>query len=294
MITPQQRIERLNGIGGSDVAIILGLSSYKTPYQLYLEKRGLVVDEPEESSFQEWGSRLEPLIRIKYAESNNVDVLAPKDDKTFSPPSERVKFTLGTITHPLHHFMRANIDGFIPSLNRILEIKCANSFMGKEWGEATTDMIPAQYLCQVAHYVSCMNAEGADIAVLIGGYDYKEFHYKRDLELEMSIIHACDKFWKCVQEHREPAPITIDDLRLKYRAVDDRKVTATPDIQMHLDTLSSTKETMKKLKEIEEKSKFIIMEYMKTAETLVDLEGRTLASWAADKNGKRSFRTKEQ
>ena len=40
MITQQQREERKLGIGGSDMPIILGLSNYKTPYQLYLEKIG--------------------------------------------------------------------------------------------------------------------------------------------------------------------------------------------------------------------------------------------------------------
>ena len=47
MITEKQRQERKLGIGGSDMPIILGLSTYKTPYQLYLEKTGIVdtVDE---------------------------------------------------------------------------------------------------------------------------------------------------------------------------------------------------------------------------------------------------------
>ena len=42
-MTQQEQIdqfhtERLGGIGGSDVAVILGLSKWKTPYQLWLEK----------------------------------------------------------------------------------------------------------------------------------------------------------------------------------------------------------------------------------------------------------------
>lgn len=40
MLTAQQYIERQRGIGGSDAAVVVGLSPFKSAYQLYLEKRG--------------------------------------------------------------------------------------------------------------------------------------------------------------------------------------------------------------------------------------------------------------
>ncbi|HFC9341278.1 TPA: YqaJ viral recombinase family protein, partial [Enterococcus hirae] len=34
--------DRKKGIGGSDVATVLGLNKYKSPYQLWLEKTGQI------------------------------------------------------------------------------------------------------------------------------------------------------------------------------------------------------------------------------------------------------------
>ncbi len=49
---PQYLEERRKGIGGSDIAAILGLSPWKTAYQVYQEKRK-EVDDALELIFQE-------------------------------------------------------------------------------------------------------------------------------------------------------------------------------------------------------------------------------------------------
>ena len=76
MITEQQRNERNQGIGGSDMPVILGLSSYKTPYQLYLEKTGQFKSEQEQNQFQYWGEQLEGVIRDEFAKRNNTSLLS--------------------------------------------------------------------------------------------------------------------------------------------------------------------------------------------------------------------------
>ena len=42
VISQQQLSDRNKGIGSSDAAAILGLSSYKTPYDIWLQKTGRV------------------------------------------------------------------------------------------------------------------------------------------------------------------------------------------------------------------------------------------------------------
>ena len=44
MLTPEQKEARKNGIGGSDIAAICGVSSFKdhTPLSIYLEKIGVM------------------------------------------------------------------------------------------------------------------------------------------------------------------------------------------------------------------------------------------------------------
>lgn len=273
MITEQQRIDRRLGIGGSDMPIIMGLSSYKTPYQLYLEKIGEIESSQDMTDSQYWGNNLEAVIRDEFKKRNNVQVQTPD-----------------TIVHPFHDFLRANIDGFIPEWNAVLEVKCASSFMANEWGEDGSDVIPMQYIIQVAHYCAVTNADFAYIAVLIGGNDYREFKYKRDISIENRVIEEAKKFWDCVQAKTPPEPSNQYDLRLMFPKHDPEKVKKIEsNVIEQLKTLNETRFKIKQLSEIEEKYKFNVMQFMQDAECLVDSEGKPLVSWKANKKGSRTF-----
>lgn len=273
MITNKQREERMLGIGGSDMPIILGLSSYKTPYQLYLEKTGQVETSIEMTEPQYWGSQLEGVVRNEFAKRNNVQVETPE-----------------TITHPFHDFLRGNIDGFIPEWKAVLEVKCASAFMAQEWGEDGSDVIPLQYLVQVAHYCAVTNADCAYIAVLIGGNDYRQYKYTRDPALEERVINEAAAFWECVQNNTPPLPVNQVDLRLMFPKHDPDKIkTVEPVIAEQLTTLADTRFKIKQLSEMEDKYKFNIMQFMEDAEVLVDGEGKPIVSWKANKRGSRTF-----
>jgi len=273
MITQEQRQTRQLGIGGSDMPIILGLSKYKTPYQLYCEKIGEITSEDKMSDYQYWGHQLEGTIRDEFATRNNVVVETPD-----------------TMVHPIYSFLRGNLDGFIPSLNAVLEVKCSNQFMANEWGVSGTDVIPMQYLVQVAHYCAVANADYAYIAVLIGGNDYREFKYTRNKVLENRIIDAAKKFWDCVQNKTPPAAINQVDLRLMYPKHNPDKVKkVVPIVQGDLEVLADTRFKIKQLSEIEDKYKFNIMQFMEDAECLTNEDGTPIVSWKANKNGSRTF-----
>jgi len=273
MITEQQRQERKLGIGGSDMPIILGLSSYKTPYQLYLEKTGEELSAEEMTPMQYWGHQLEGVIREEFARRHNVVIETPD-----------------TLIHPNYNFLRGNVDGFIPSLNAVLEVKCSSSWMAKEWGDEGSDVIPMQYLVQVAHYCAVTNADCAYIAVLIGGNDYREYKYTRDKELENYVISAAKNFWECVQAKTPPEPVNQVDLRLMFPKHDPEKtLSINNDVAEQLTTLVNTRYKIKELSEVEEKYKFNIMQFMKDAECLIDSEGKPIVSWKANKRGSRTF-----
>lgn len=274
MITDEQREQRKLGIGGSDTPIILGLSNYKTPYQLYLEKKGILsTDDQEMSQFQYWGNRLENVIRDEFSDRNNVLIQTPD-----------------TLIHPFYDFMRANIDGYIVEWDAVLEIKCSSQFMSHEWGEDGSDYIPMAYLVQVAHYCSVTNAKEAHIAVLIGGHDYRQYKYVRDAELEKAIIQSASAFWESVQSDSPPPPVNQIDLKMMFpRHNSEKSINLSDDIQSHLKKLNDVKKKMKELQGIEEESRFNIMQHMKDAECLVDETGRPLITWKANKKGSRTF-----
>ena len=60
--------DRRKGIGGSDVATILGLNQYKSAYQLWLEKTGQVELKDTESEPAYWGNVLEEVVAKEFQE----------------------------------------------------------------------------------------------------------------------------------------------------------------------------------------------------------------------------------
>jgi putative phage-type endonuclease len=277
MLTEEQRINRRNGIGASDTPIIMGYSTYKTPYQLYLEKTGIVDDKEEELTEQQyWGNALEPVIINRFREENGVEITFPD-----------------TIYHPKHPFIFANLDGWIESEKAVVEAKCANSYQRKEWDMASTDGIPLNYLIQIAKQCAITDASRGYCAVLIGGMEYKQFVYERDLALEELIIQSDIDFWHCVQNKIEPAPMNTSDCRLKFPTPHPDKVAnATYKTFNALVELGEVKSKIKQLDQEEDELKMQIMSHMGTAEYLMGQDGELLASWKANKKGTRVFNLK--
>lgn len=276
MLSEKQIQHRKLGIGGSDMPIILGLSTYKTPYELYLEKSGLKKTSDEMTPVQYWGSKIEPLLREEFELRNGVKVSQPD-----------------SLVHPFYDYIRANVDGFIDEWNSVLEIKCSHAYMSKEWGENGTDAIPMSYLVQVAHYCGVMNASTAHIAVLIGGNDYREFKYVRDLDLENTLLKAASEFWQCVETKTSPGLQNLRDVNAAYGESKPREVTANENINYALKRYKKYTRHIKKIKELQESYRFTIAEYMKDADCLVDSDGNRLATFKSSKTGARRFLIKE-
>lgn len=276
MLTDEQRARRHQGIGASDTAIIMGYSNYKTPYQLYLEKTGVITANEEMTEAQYWGNALEPIIIQRFSEENDVKVIFPD-----------------TVYHPDYPYIFANLDGWIESENAVIEAKSANGFMRKEWDMALTDGIPLVYLIQLAKQCLITDATRGYCAVLIGGMEYKQFIYERDKVLEDLILKADIEFWECVQNRIAPDPSNTSDCRLKYPTPHPDKIQESNFRTMNtLAALMNVKSSIKGFNTREDILKMEIMEHMGNAEYLTGQDGELLATWKANKKGTRVFNLK--
>lgn len=264
MLTPEQISVRRTGIGGSDIGAISGLSPYRTPLDVYLEKIG---EAPPftGNQYTEWGNRLESIIAVAYAEKTGKQVVEDNETKR----------------HPEHSFMIAHIDGKIGGEDAILECKSASVSQASKWGEEGTDQIPDSYLLQCAHYAYVCNVSRVDIAVLIGGNDFRIYRYERNQILEDRILNIATKFWK---EHVEkgipPMPINrVDSLNLWPRADVECVRTADKNIAKIVDHLKATRGVIRQLEEKEEEYKSAICKYLETSATLFDVNGEKLVTW---------------
>ena len=140
------RDERWRYIGGSDISAIMGISPFKTRFQLLQEKAQIVEPDFKGNEYTEYGNKLEPLIRDYVNETLNrnfaPDVLIDGD-------------------------FRFNFDGLDKEHNEILEVKTTSQIHEKLDDYKT-------YLVQLLPYMRSVGAEKGYLAVYERPEDFDE------------------------------------------------------------------------------------------------------------------------
>lgn len=255
--------KRKKGIGGSDAAAICGVSPYRTPLQVWEDKRGLSGPIPDNDAML-WGRTLEPIVRQRYSDVTGRSVKLPTD----------------ILYHSKYDFMLANIDGFTDD-HRGVEIKTAA--YPKDWGEPGTDEIPIGYIFQVQHYMIITGFPIFDVPVLIGGRDFRIYEVQEDKELQEMIIGKEIAFWKLVQDGVPPEPVNYEDVKRRFRTSKAETITATTEIVNDLCVLRGIQNEISRLGQEEEAYKAGIMKLMGEHDTLIDVDGTILATWKNSK-----------
>ncbi len=139
---------RKSGIGGSDVATILGLSPYKTNIELWEEKTGRREQKDiSDNPFVKYGKKAEEHLRALFA----------LDFPKYCVEYDRYKI----FRNPEYPFILATLDGWLVEMDDsepmrmikrygVLEIKTAEIKQPGQWSK-WKDQIPDQYYCQVLH-----------------------------------------------------------------------------------------------------------------------------------------------
>ena len=178
---------RKQGIGGSDASVVCGVSRYKSPVELWMEKTGqLPSQEAGEAAY--WGNLLESLVREEFTKRTGISVTKPS----------------AIYQSQEHPFMLANVDGLCDDNSHgpcIFEAKTASAYKAGEW----EDSIPDEYMIQIQHYMAVTGYQGAYIAVLIGGNAFRWKFVGRDEELIAMLISLEEDFWCHVQDGTPPA-----------------------------------------------------------------------------------------
>jgi len=272
MLTIEQLRQRKQGIGGSDVAPIAGFSNWKTALDVYLDKISDEIPEQSKSESIYFGNVLEDVVAREYAKRNT---------KTIEEQGEY-------FTHPVYSWMFANIDRRILNDGGILECKTASAFNSDEWGEEGTDDIPAPYLFQIAHYRIVLDAPYVDLAVLIGGQMYKQYHYEKNSVLEDKIINLEHNFWhKHVLKNVPPEPVNYSEV-LKLYSDNNKIIVAPPAALPVLSQLRQVKKQKAEIEQLEDDLKKDICNLMEGANTLIDIDGTVLATWKATETARLS------
>jgi len=178
------------GIGASEIAAVAGLNPYASPWDVWLRKTGQCPEE-EQNAPMEWGHRLEPAIRQKYVDDTKAVVHVPTE----------------SLFHPGRPWARATPDGIvledaerISLWKHLLQCKNVGAWVETAWHEAP----PAYVQLQEQWELYVTGLARADVAVLIGGNDFRIYTIHRDDKMIGDLVAIAEEFWHRVENHVEP------------------------------------------------------------------------------------------
>jgi putative phage-type endonuclease len=212
---------RRNKIGGSDAAIILGISPWKTAYQLFQDK--VLGTEEEPNSAMQRGHDMEPFARAEFEKMTGI-VVMPK-----------------VVINPKLDWQIASLDGISLDGQSIVEIKCASRDVHNM---AKDKKIPDYYYSQVQHQLAVTGLNEA----LYFSYNGKEgalVHVKREQGYIDHLIEKEHEFWERL--HNQDPPELSDRDYVDMSADDLWKATANQlkGIMDDIDTYERIKEKLR-------------------------------------------------
>jgi putative phage-type endonuclease len=203
--SPQWHAARANGIGGSEIAAVIGLSPFESRFSLWHRKAG-TIGPVEDDPIMEWGRRLEPAVAGKFLDEH--------------APLLRSSTYGGTFAHPDRPWQIANPDLLLVNGNTapepcaVLEVK--TSPFGDGWGEAGADQVPPHVRCQALWYLDVLGLQVAYVVVLIGGHDYREYRIDADPDEQAELRAAAERFLAELAAGQRP---DIDEHGATYQAI---------------------------------------------------------------------------
>ena len=284
-----ENFDRTTGIGGSEIAAILGggMHPFKSRMQVWAEKLGCA-PEFHGNRRTEWGNKLEPVVAEDYAVREGVSIVTAES-----------LVGSDTLRHPDYPWMFASPDRLIVEDRRILEIKVVGSEMVRAWGNELEgpEGIPDYVNLQARWYMAFPWFDGeyameADVVALLGGNDDRTYRIYRDEAFEAELIELSKRFWDLFIVTGDPPPPSKDDedRKLLGRFYGDTKLDllpATPDVERQVERLICFRNIKQIAAGNEELVKQEICRYIGGAPGLTCRYGNIY--WKLDKAGNRPF-----
>ena len=167
---------RRERIGGSDAAAIVGLSRWATPLTVYMDKRGLSPDKPDNIAMR-IGRELEETVARLWCEETG----------------KKCQRRNAILINPAYPFAHANVDRWVVGENAGLECKTTSemnmkTFRGGEY--------PTNYYAQCVHYMMITGADRWYLSVLVGNRELFNFVIERDEEEIAALMEQEKAFYE--------------------------------------------------------------------------------------------------
>lgn len=276
IIRPKDRAEwlehRKHGIGSSEVATILGLNPWETPYQLWRRKKGL--DAPKDETFaMKAGHYLEDAVSQFWADATGREVIKSSAGDWLIVNSER-------------DFLRASPDRtfWIPGLPKSNEnkgiLECKTTQMPID-----ADDLPKHWFCQVQYLLGVSELTQGSLAWLCSGreFGYKDIAFVQDFYDWM--IEEVERFWvDNILGDIEPAATSVADVVTKYaRHTEGKIIEASDEMLAAYTRLKKVREEIARAEAEKEELEAKIKIGFGDAEA-ISCGGQTLATWKVSRD----------
>lgn len=212
--SPEWHEQRRLRIGGSEIAAVMGLSPWESPFSLWHRKAGNVpaLDLDGEAPVH-WGKLLEDVVRDEWMRLHA--------DTHYKRAELGVTIADGVAIASPDAVVSRRGRGY--SLDReVLEVKTAMNDNG--WGPTGSDQVPVHYLCQVQWYMGTLALPRAHFAVLIGGSDYREYTVDFDADDYQMMRDSAASFIASIAAGEQPdldgAYVTYETVRALHPEID--------------------------------------------------------------------------
>lgn len=255
--------EREKGIGASEVAAILGLSPWDTPFSLWLKKTHQAEPEPENFAMRRGHYLEDAVVQWWQDETGEKVIKASAADIIY--------------VHPDYDFMRVTPDRIVKGRKKMLEVKSTAGYMGEE--------IPDYYLAQCIYQMYVTGIHEEELIYIQGDLTFGRFNVPYDEEFAEFIAKKVTEFWnECVIGGKEPECISVSDFTLKGS---DPGTTIEADEEAFAQVMSlrTMKQSIAEREEHANNMADQIKLYMGEVESLT-YEGKVLATWKTGSRGR--------
>lgn len=184
---PNVTEKRTQYVGGSDVPVILGLSKYKTQYELAREKAGIIQPEFISNPYIQFGNKMEPFIREYINTVNSLNFIT----ETFVDKENMI---------------RSNVDGIDLENKILLEIKTHGANPTEKAYEAQMQLYFHQTGCSYGWLAMYHRPSDFDLEFDRENLVIKEI--ERDTGYIEKILDAIETFWIRVEYLKEKPDMT--------------------------------------------------------------------------------------
>lgn len=170
---------RKRGVGGSEVAALVGCHPYSNPFKLWLEKTGRA-PEKDESAPMRLGKAAESMILSEY--QRETGCVAVLNSSLYADDTHHL---LGT-----PDAFRREPD------NEGVELKWHGSHQRTKFGDPGTDAVPDHHFIQATTYAGLTHRPRWHFAVLFGNEGITPYTIRFDEDLYGVLREAAARFWR--------------------------------------------------------------------------------------------------